>query len=273
MATDGVKIIDGDLATDTYGTFMEMYDAGASIQEIKTAVEQPLDKEDGFDYEIYITVYALALWQTGQLTPDVRAEVDEAIARGAGAKVWTEECGEKDGKKRQRELEKLREKLALPNPRIRQRRVYKLVTKFVFEENSLLAFQLPDGNYCATILMKIVQHQGRYYYDFITTTYKAPQKPNVNNIINAVVFGRSVAWKNDVQLFGLDIISIGPKALRAFQDKFEVIGKVEIRAEFKLRGMYGYAHDFETFYKAWTDIEQFFQVHRGSKVALQEIIK
>ena len=125
MATDGVKIIDGDLATDTYGTFMEMYDAGASIQEIKTAVEQPLDEEDGFDYEIYITVYALALWQTGQLTPDVMAEVDEAIARGAGVKVWTEECGEKDGKKRQRELEKLREKLTLPNPRIRQRRFYK----------------------------------------------------------------------------------------------------------------------------------------------------
>ena len=121
--------------------------------------------------------------------------------------------------------------------------------------------------------MEIVQHQGRYYYDFITTTYEAPQKPTINNIINAAVLGRSVAWKNDVQLFGLDIISIGPKALRAFQDKFEVIGKVEIRADFKLRGIYGHAHDFETFCKAWTDIEHFFQVHRGSKVTLQEIIK
>ena len=53
MATGGVKIIDGDLAHDVYHTFMEMYDASASIQEIKTAVEQPLDEEDGFDYEIW----------------------------------------------------------------------------------------------------------------------------------------------------------------------------------------------------------------------------
>ena len=30
MATDGVKIIDGDLAHDTYEYIMELYDSGAS---------------------------------------------------------------------------------------------------------------------------------------------------------------------------------------------------------------------------------------------------
>ena len=30
MATDGVKIIDGDLAYDTYEHIMELYDSGAS---------------------------------------------------------------------------------------------------------------------------------------------------------------------------------------------------------------------------------------------------
>ena len=35
MATDGVKIIDGDLAHDTYEYIMELYDSGASAEIIK----------------------------------------------------------------------------------------------------------------------------------------------------------------------------------------------------------------------------------------------
>ena len=35
MATDGVKIIDGDLAHDTYEYIMELYDSGASGEIIK----------------------------------------------------------------------------------------------------------------------------------------------------------------------------------------------------------------------------------------------
>ena len=34
MATDGVKIIDGDLAHDTYWGIMDLYDSGVEIQEI-----------------------------------------------------------------------------------------------------------------------------------------------------------------------------------------------------------------------------------------------
>jgi hypothetical protein len=34
MATDGVKIIDGDLAHDTYEYIMELYDSGASAEII-----------------------------------------------------------------------------------------------------------------------------------------------------------------------------------------------------------------------------------------------
>ena len=44
MATDGVKIIDGDLASDIHGTFMDMYDVGASLEEIKKAIEEPFDE-------------------------------------------------------------------------------------------------------------------------------------------------------------------------------------------------------------------------------------
>ena len=272
MATDGVKIIDGDLAFDTHGTFMEMYDAGASIPEIKAAIEQPFDKEDGFDYEIYITVYALALWQTGHLTPDVIAEVDEAIARGAGVEVWTEECGIKEGQKRQRELEKLREKLSLPNPKIRKRRVYKLVTKFVFEENAVLVFTLPDGNYCAAILMEIMQHKGRCHYHFIASTYKGLLKPTLDNIKQGAVLGRKVPSGSGQYQIGLDVTAIGPKLLRSFANRFEQIGKLELRPECKHISLYGGGRSFETFHQYWNDFENHLKIFKGEKLLLTQLL-
>ena len=272
MATDGVKIIDGDLAADTYGTFMEMYDAGASIQEIQATVEQPLDEEDGFDYEIYITVYALALWQTGKLTPDVIAEVDKAIARGAGVSVWTEECGIKEGQKRQRELEKLREKLALPNLKIRERRVYKLITKFIFEENAVLVFQLSDGNYCAAIVMQVFQHQGRTEYRFIASTYMGINKPTVEGVRSGHVLGHRIPSGFGGHKTGLYVVAIGPKLLRSIACNFEQIGRIEIRSESKHIGSYGGAQDFDSFCWKWSN-QAFHMKHLGeTAIPLEELL-
>jgi hypothetical protein len=35
MATDGVKIIDGDTAYDIYGIFMGKYNNGVSVEDLK----------------------------------------------------------------------------------------------------------------------------------------------------------------------------------------------------------------------------------------------
>ena len=272
MATDGVKIIDGDLAADIYGTFMEMYDAGSSIAEIKAAVEEQYDEGDGFDYEIYITVFALAQWQTGQLSSDVIPEVDAAIARGAGVKVWIEEYGVKEGQKRQRELEKLREKLALPNPKIRKRRIYKLITKFVFEENAVLVFQLPNGNYCATILATIMQHQERCHYYFIASTYKGPLKPSVDDIKNADIIGRKKPLGFGNYGVWLDATAIGPKLLRSFKNKFEQIGELEIKAIHKDIGSIRRAQDFESFCRTWENTELSIKHLEGTTFHLKELL-
>ncbi len=272
MATDGVKIIDGDLASDIYGKFMEMYDAGTPLEEIKAAVEEPFDEEDGFDYEVYITVYALALWQTEQLTPEVMAEVDEAIVRGAGVKVWTEECGIKEGQKRQRELEKLREKLAQPNPKIRKRRVYKQVTKFVLEENAVLTFQLPDGNYCATILVNIMQHQGRCHYFFVASTYKGKHKPTIDDIRNAEIVGRKKPLGFGNYGAWLDTISMGPKLLRSLANQFEQIGTLEIKPVHKDIGSSGGVQDFESFCREWTNPELYSTQNARALFSLKELI-
>lgn len=271
MATDGVKIIDGDLGHDIHSIFMEMYDAGASLEEIKSAIKVPFDECDGFDYEIFITVYALALWQIGALTSDVVQEVDQAIARGAGVKVWTKEVDSKEGLKRQRELEKLKQKLARPNSKIRKRRIYRPITKFIFEKDTALVFQLPNSNYCATILMDIFQQKGRCTYYFVASTYAGNNKPSIEDIKDVEVVGRRMAACFDYPI-GLRIIAVSPKALRSFATDFEQVGSIEIAPEFKNVGLYGGALDFISFSQEWENQAFFIKNFNMDKIPLREII-
>jgi hypothetical protein len=255
MATDGVKIIDGDLAYDIYSIFMEMYDAGASLVEIKQAIEQPFDEEDGFDYEIYITVYALALWQIGQLTSDIITEVDEAIRRGAGVKVWTEEDSPKRGQKRQIELEKFRRKLTSVNPRIRKRRIYKIPKSFLLEEDTAFTFQLPSGKYCVTILLSIFCDKGKCTYYFIESTYSSNTKPHINDIRKGDVIVRSMHDTGSNYEYGFSITAVGTKDLRSFASNLEQIGEVRILSELKKVGTYGGARTFKSFCQQWENQE------------------
>jgi len=123
MATDGVKIIDGDLAFDIYGIFFEMYNKGESVEVLISKYEE--DKREfeshAEDYEICITAYALAFWEIGALTADMLKEVGEVIAKQATVKDWTEEIGEHAGKARQRELDNFLKKISVPKKRTKPR--------------------------------------------------------------------------------------------------------------------------------------------------------
>lgn len=66
MATDGIKIIDGDLAHDTYEYIMELYDNGASAEIIKKEI--PFIKKIMEMKRIFITKFLLQLtpWHFGK---------------------------------------------------------------------------------------------------------------------------------------------------------------------------------------------------------------
>lgn len=118
MATDGVKIIDGDTAHNTYSTFFEMYNNGATIQSLIDKYEE--DKNNyaheilAEEYEICVTAYALAFWEICALTPDMLKEVEAVIAKQATVKDWSEQIGNHAGKARQRELNKFLKKISTP---------------------------------------------------------------------------------------------------------------------------------------------------------------
>ena len=139
MATDGVKIIDGDTAHDIYSTFEEMYNKGATVETLKEYYEKDKNQYKFLDeeFEICITTYALAFWEIGALTPEMLKEVEKVIGKKATVIGWTEEVSEQAGKARQRELDKFLKKISKPRVRAKKREVEKKPT-FSNEEKQLM---------------------------------------------------------------------------------------------------------------------------------------
>jgi hypothetical protein len=289
MATDGVKIIDGDLARDTYDQIMDLYDSDANIATIRKEV--PFAKDDygpdsDFYHEIFVTTYALAFWEIGEITDDIINEVKRVIDLKAGVKVWTEECDESEGKKRQKELDKLLKKISAPNQKIRKRKKYKLIKNFYFQPDDVLTFQLSDKDYYAVICAKVTQQRGQCTYDLVATTYKGKTKPTIDDLKNCFIAGRKIEsgydlkttlshqpnvdeiWryvKQDNFIFGLPYHLVTHRDIISFKDKFEVVGKLKIKESFKRDGGYGYETSFDRFESIFSDLDNYMKVFSEQK--------
>jgi hypothetical protein len=290
MATDGVRIIDGDSAHDTYWGIMNLYDNGATIETINSHFTFPqVDYFDDFDYEIYSTSYALAIWEIGHMNEYILQEVKKVIEKGVCVKEWTEECNEKLGKARQKELDKLWKKISSENNKVRKVKKYKIITNFLFEIDDVLTFQLSDNDYCATILLDIRQYRGFCTYSFGSVVYKEKKLPQLENIANYEIIGRKIpsnlgvdfmksillldteeiikkggidriyqqeAEKTGNFIIGMDKIGIEHRDLINFKDKFHKIGQIKIKDEFKTSGSYSSALNFDGFTKNFPNLEK-----------------
>jgi hypothetical protein len=270
MATDGVKIIDGDTAYDTYWGIMDLYDSGVSIEDIKK--ENPFPQNDYFDdfeYEIYATSYALAIWEIGEMTDEILQELRKIIDKGVGVETWTEEINLKAGKQRQKELEKLWTKISKPNIKIRARKKYRKITNFHFQADDLLTFQIKDGSYCAVICAYIDQYRGECSYELIPTTYRSNVKPTVEAMYDYDILGITIGsgysreeliehYPNIEFLWNLypylDEFSIGlvefgvlHEDFFKFKEKFERVGTLKIKDGFKKGGAMSCHSSFEYF--------------------------
>ncbi len=289
MATDGVKIIDGDLARDTYNQIMDLYDDNASIETIRKEISF-IKNDYGFDtdfyHEIFVTSYALAFWEIGALTEDILEEVKRAVGLQAGVKIWAEECGENEGKKRQKELDKLLKKISQPNLKIRKRKKYRLIKNFYFQPDDLLTFQLSDGHYYAVVCAMITQYRGQCTYDLVATTYKGTNKPTVEDLKSCGITGIKIGsgydskttllhqpnvdeiWryaKEENFFLGLCYYLVTHQDITSFKDKFEVVGKLKMRECFKKGGSYCYESTFDRFESIFSDLDKHLKTFRQEK--------
>ncbi|UOQ66887.1 hypothetical protein [Hymenobacter volaticus] len=255
MATDGVKIVDGDYAYDIYYTFMDLFDAGHTPAFIAEKLAELRIDNDDFDEEIFITTYALALWETGWLTPEVLLKVEEAIAKNAFAKYLIEkEQKPVLARSRQQVLERFWLKINQPNLKIKKPKKPTVSKTLIFNEDDVLVFQLPDEQYCATILMQINQRRNQPIYQFLIVTYKSITKPTIEDILASEVLARWIGG-SDGPVLCFDLLITGPKTLRVYANKFECIGKIEIRSDLKRGGSYKGVSDFQDFFENWVDFK------------------
>lgn len=290
MATDGVKIIDGDLAHDTYYGIMDLYDNDANIQTIRhniPFVKTDLGDDMDFYHEIFVTAYALALWEIGELTDDITQAVQEAIVLQAGVTVWSLEVNKREGEKRQKELDKLWDKISKPNLKIRKRKKYRLISKLFFQPDYLLTFQTKDGKYHAVVCANVTQHRGQCTYDLVTTTYSNEIRPTETSILDYFIAGRKIGsgyspkvtleyqpgvdeiWRfqqNETHFFfGVTYHLVTHKDFIHFVNKFEKVGTLRIKESFKKSGGYGYESDFERFETIFGDLDNYLHIFKQDK--------
>jgi hypothetical protein len=294
MATDGVKIIDGDDAHDLYWGIMDLYDNGANIQTIQEKYPVGPAYYD-FDYEIHITAYALAFWEIGAMTDELLREVRVAIDKGVGVAEWTEECGESEGKARQQELDKLWRKISKPNQKVRKRKKYRQVIHFHFQPNDVLAFQIPGKCYRAVICAKVDQYRGSCHYLLVPTTYNSYEKPTNETLLREAILGLRIAssgnWdmikqrQPDIEslwalypglrapfFFGAVYIGISHTDFQKFKTQFEKVDSLKIKDSLLVwHGSSRYESTFEGLEEVFSDLEGYTRVFRQEKFPISAV--
>ncbi|MBS1635179.1 MAG: hypothetical protein JST26_04595 [Bacteroidetes bacterium] len=286
MATDGVKIIDGDTAHDVYWGIMDLYDSGADLETIfKKYPLSITESGDDFDDEIYITACGLAYWEIGQMTADKLTYIKSIIDKGACVSEWAEE-DEKSGKARQKVLDKYFEKISNPNLKVRPRKKYRKITNLYFQPDDLLTFRLKDGSYCAVICALVSQHRGQCNYILVPTTYKSDKKPVVEDILNKEILGGTIfssfsqeqakAFQPDIEriwkfigrtnvAFGVVQIAVTHQNFTELKDKFEKIGTLKIAESLKRPQSLGYESSFEGFENIFSDLDNHIRIFKQEK--------
>lgn len=284
MATDGPKIIDGDIAHDTYWSIMDLYDSEAdfaTIQQEIPFVRHYYGIDDDFHHEVFVTSYALAFWEIGAMNDEIMQEVRSVIEKGACVKDWAK-VDPKAGKARQRELDKLWNKISQLNPKVRKRKRYRLITNLYFQPDDLLAFKLKDNSYRAAICARVDQYRGNCNYVFVPTNYKGVNKPSTDNLRSGQIAGTKIGSGYDIEgtiqrqlgveelwklfpgesnfFFGLVQLLVPHKDVVKFKSQFEKIGTLKIKESFKQSGSFSYASEFERFEDVFSNLDKDLQI-------------
>ncbi|WP_421753230.1 hypothetical protein [Croceimicrobium sp.] len=294
MATDGTKIIDGDLAHDSYWGIMDLYDSGADIPMILK--EFPLEKTeflDDFDQEIYVTSCGLAYWELGLMTAERLAFIKDVIRKDACVSEWTS-YSEKEGKSRKLVLKRYLNKIEKLNGNVRKPKSYRKISKFIFTENSILIFQLSNGEYATTCCVKIYQYRGSCSYWLVPISYKSTSKPRIDQIMESEILGRTIGSgysREEIQVyqpgiekiwdyvggkpkfcFGFVIHAVEHKDLLNFKDKFEKIGELDISEGLKEIGSIAGVNTFESYNEIYSDLDNQIEVYSYKKYPVSIVV-
>lgn len=180
MAIDGVGIIDSDLSYDVYNLIMEQYYSGEPIEHIRNRVNEFHPTCCEFDEERYITAYALAMWEIGELTTKQLQDIRDLVSKGASIQ-WNN-IHSNAQKERQRVLQKFLQKIEQPNRKIKQRKKLIDIENTLFSKGEVLAIPI-NNHYRCMIFEKFYTYKNDAFYSFVVTAYKSNVEPTIENIL------------------------------------------------------------------------------------------
>lgn len=279
MAIDGVKIIDSDLAHDIYNEFMDLYDSDVALDVLKKKVEEWRDNcADALEYEIFITVYAKALWEIGELTNEIITEVEEIINSENGLKFWQTESEFLNNKninlysQRKKILNKFLSTIKNPKTSIRKRKKYSKVKEKLFSSGDCLILREGKVIYKG-IVLKIIEYRG--VCDYVIMVMDSKINPDLESFIQGHFFGHKInsSLHKEGYYYGAWVIIVDHKMIIRDNINFEIIGHVNIDLEICDSGLWGGVLSKQHVINEFSREDKILKAFKKEKIPLKAVIK
>jgi HD superfamily phosphohydrolase len=228
----GTAIFSNDTSADIRDTFLDLFDKGKPISEIRSEIEKEFKEGDDLSVNanFWLTLAALQ-WQVGDVDKDVRALTEKIIDQDIDLKVWREsEADEKSLIKRKSELIKLRDKLQTTNPKPRKIKK-KVFPKSIFKKGEIYAFPLNNKNYSALIIFEEVLNEEYYFVLVANTDINSKELPTLEEVLKSHLITKT-PYKSDNYQIRPAITSYTNSKLKDILKTFVKIGEVEIKDDY-----------------------------------------
>ncbi len=255
MGLDGAKIIDSDLANDIYNDFMSLYDEGYKIEEIKSKIkEYKVELTDDLELEIYLTVFAQALWEIGENVDELKEQIEDLQKSDKAFAIWNKVDKNLAGERRKvvsRFLNKISVKRKSPRPR----KKYRKVKNVIFATGDLLSLEC-KGKKIIVLTAGSFQNGNSFVYKFAFCNEVFDETPKEKDINRLEFFGRKIPSSLDECGFvlGLEEIFVEHSDLVKIKDEFAKFAHVELDKEKYGDGSFSYSSSTEEIIKDYDRI-------------------
>lgn len=181
MGAWSTEILGDDFACDVHGEFMEAYDGGKDLKQIRLELEQVhaaaiADTDDG---PIFWLALAQAQWECGALDSDVRQEIEEIVQKGLGLDRWAEGAAP-HLQERKKVLQDFLASIQTPLKSVRKRTPRK-ENPPIFAPGVCLSVQLPNGEFGAAIVLRAKHEHKEFGMNLVgLLDYCSKDKPALN---------------------------------------------------------------------------------------------
>lgn len=184
----GTAILSNDTASDIKDTFFDLYDKGQTLADIRIEIEKQFKEGDALssNTDLWLTL-ALLQWQVGQLDKDVKEFAERIIDQGIDITVWREsEADEKSLAKRKAELEKLKKKIQVSNPKLRKPKK-KIAPKSILPKGDVYALPLTNGSYSVVIVLEEIITLDYYFVLLALTDICKEEIPTLEDVYKSTL--------------------------------------------------------------------------------------